>query len=215
MIFYGLPPFFEGHRSGQRSRIHIDDGVRPALSSAISDSRLASRASIAARQSFSSGVSEAAGGAPVKEGLSAAAGYRRWAKVSARRPSPTGIRLTSGPCGYSMNHVSVSSTVSGQQSLPSIFARDLTVMAPIQPVLDGLTGRRAGFDPVDGQQCFKCFRGGVVHHLFEDPLEVDRVSPRTATSVSKFALSPITTHPSTAATTHDADVPQQAGIGQT
>ena len=51
------------------------------------------------------------------EGLSAAADDRRWAKVSTRRPSPTGIRLTSGPCGYSMNHVSVSSTSSREEKV--------------------------------------------------------------------------------------------------
>jgi hypothetical protein len=84
--------------------------VRPALSSAISDSRLASRTSMAARQSFSAGAAKAAGGLPVKDELSAAAGDKRWAKVSTQRPSPTGMRLTSGPCGYSMNHVNVSST---------------------------------------------------------------------------------------------------------
>ena len=49
------------------------------------------------------------------EGLSAAAGDRRWAKLSIRRPSPTGIRLTSGRCGYSINRVSVSSTSSREE----------------------------------------------------------------------------------------------------
>ena len=38
--------------------------------------------------------------------------------------------------------------------------------------LDGLTRRRAGFDPVGGQQGFEFFRRGVVHQLFEDPLKV-------------------------------------------
>ena len=40
------------------------------------------------------------------------------------------------------------------------------------PALDGLTGGWAGFDPVGGQQSLQFFRRGVVHELFEDPLEV-------------------------------------------
>ena len=38
--------------------------------------------------------------------------------------------------------------------------------------LDGLTGGRAGFDPVGGQQGLQFFRGRVVDQILQDPLEV-------------------------------------------
>ena len=91
---------------GQHLRIEMDEsrGWR-ALSS-----RLASRASMAARHSFSAGLSAAAGAVcgggrqEVGEGLDLA--------VFA---DPN--RQTSGPCGYSMNHVSVSSTSSKEEKV--------------------------------------------------------------------------------------------------
>jgi hypothetical protein len=62
--------------------------------------------------------------------------------------------------------------VSGQHSTSRIFARSLAALASMLPGSRWSGRPRAGFDPVDRQQCFVVPSWRSVHQLFEDPLEV-------------------------------------------
>ena len=51
------------------------------------------------------------------------------------------------------------------------------------PALDGLAGRRAGFEPVGRKEVFELILWRVVHEFFKDPLEVSERVGSVATDL--------------------------------